>query len=547
MLRKTEKGGDTVKKGFVRLLAAALLVCLLLTGCSGTWLEDMYSLVMRGMMTHFEDMEYVRPDVDAFNDALDGCMEQVPTATKASVLMDSVYEVYQLYYDFTTNYYLANIHYWQDMTDIYWSGEYSYCMERSAEVSAGMDQLLYALADCSLRQELEAEEYFGAGFFDYYDGDSLWDDTFTALMNEEAALLEEYYALNAQAVDAEYYSEEFFSVYGAQMEELFVELVAVRQEIAAYAGYESYPEFAYDFYFYRDYTPEQAMGLVEEIRQELVELYVSMDSSAWQSVYEECSEEQTFEYVRGCAEAMGGTANYAFQAMENAGLYDIAYSQNKYSASFEVFLLSYYTPFIYVCPTLTGQDKLTFAHEFGHFCSDYAAGGSFSGVDVAEVFSQGMEYLSLCYGEDTEALTALKMADSLCVFVEQAAYASFEHQVYSLEGEELTVENVRELYAEIGSSFGFEAYGRDSRDYVLISHFFISPMYVISYVVSNDAAMQIYQAELTEAGAGLALWEDNLATQEMFFLAFLEDAGLESPFAEGRVQQLRAVFESTMK
>ena len=535
-------------KRHVRIFAVMLIVALLLTGCgTGGWMDELYSMLQLGLMTSFDEMEYVRPDVDEFRTQLEGCMEEVQTQKNADKLMDSVYVMYELYYDFCTNYYLADIHYCQDMTDIYWSEEYSYCMENSSEVSAGMDQLLYALADCELREELESDDFFGEGFFDFYDGDSLWDDNFTELMNREAALLDEYYELNALAVDVEYYSEAFFSGYGRKMEEVFVDLIEVRQEIAEYAGYESYPEFAYDFYFYRDYTPKQAVSYLEEIRRELVPLYEKLDSSAWDAAYVECSEEETFAYVKELAEAVGGTAKYAFRLLDGAGLYDISYGENKYSASYEVFLFSYYTPYIFICPSMGGRDKLTFAHEFGHFCSDYAAGGSVAGVDVAEIFSQGLEYLSLCYCADTEALTELKMADSLSVFVEQSAYAAFEHAVYALEGEELTVENVRGLYQDICDGFGFGAFGRDSRDYVLIPHFYISPLYVISYVVSNDAAMQIYRLEQTEAGAGLALWEDNLATEEMFFLAFLEKAGLESPFTDGRAAGIREMFAEILE
>ena len=68
------------------------------------------------------------------------------------------------------------------------------------------------------------------------------------------------------------------------------------------------------------------------------------------------------------------------------------------------------------------------------------------------------------------------------------------------------------------------------------------PMYVISYVVSGDAAMQIYQLELADAGAGLSMLEENLDTQESYFLAFLEQAGLESPFVPGRIPSVAETF-----
>ena len=136
----------------------------------------------------------------------------------------------------------------------------------------------------------------------------------------------------------------------------------------------------------------------------------------------------------------------------------------------------------------------------------------------------------------------MKLADSLSLMVEQTAYASFEHQLYAVTDESLTVEKIRSLYETIGKECGFESWGWDSRDYVMVPHFFTNPLYVVSYVVSNDAAMQIYEAELKTPGAGLAILEDSLATQQAYFLAYVEEAGLESPFRSGRAKELAEIF-----
>ena len=71
-------------------------------------------------------------------------------------------------------------------------------------------------------------------------------------------------------------------------------------------------------------------------------------------------------------------------------------------------------------------------------------------------------------------------------------------------------------------------------------------MYVFSYIVSNDAALQLYQMELENPGSGLACLNENLDVQEPYFLAFLEQAGLESPFAPGRLREVKATFESAL-
>ncbi len=525
------------------LLALILALSLLLSGCNALALGDFFQqigdILQSGMSVPFSQMEYSRPDSGAFLEQVEKTEKLSETETDVEKLMEEVYACYELYYSFYTNYVLANIHYCIDVTDIYWDEEYQHCLDATSQVDAAMDSLLYALADCGLRQELEKDDFFGEGFFSAYEGDSLWDEAFTALMDEEAELLAEYYDLSAEAGPHMAYSDAFFTQWGTKFIDLFTRLVALRQEIADCAGYDNYIGFAYDFYYDRDYTPEQAVSLIGDIQKELSPLYTQMPETVRYPGYAPCTEAQIFAYVKETAGAMGGTVGDAFRLLEENGLYNTAISNKKYDASFEVYLPNYYSPYVFLNPQGIAMDKLTFAHEFGHFCNDYAAGGTVAGVDVAEVFSQAMEYLSLCYNPQGGTLEPVKMADTLGLFVEQSAYACFEHRVYQLEGEEITAENVLAVYRQVGEEFGFAGDYWDSREFVMIPHFFTNPLYIISYVVSADAAMQIYQAELETKGAGLALMEQNLDTDQPLFLAFVEEAGLTSPFESGRAAALR--------
>lgn len=530
-----------------RWIALVLALAIVLIGCSGLSFQELMSQLGSQAITPFSEMVYARPDMDKMESALKDCCTSAETEKNKDVLMDKVWGFYNLYNTFYTQYNLASIYYFRDMTDTSWEAEYSHCAQNAGTAEAMLEELFYTLAACPLRDELEADPAFGEGFFDAYTGESVWDETFLKLMERESVLEEQYYDLCTQAQAVEYYSDEYFIQYGAKMGQVFVELVKLRQEIAAYVGYPDYPSFAYDFYHYRDYTAQQAESYLQEICTELVPLYRQVESGqGTASTWNLCTQKEVLNYAESCTKAMGGIIDEAFQLMLDKGLYDIAYSDKKYNGSFEVYLRDYYAPFVFVSPAGTQHDKLTLMHEFGHFCNDYAAGGSRAGVDVLEVFSQGLEYLSLCYGDEAGALEELKMVDCLRIFVEQAAYATFEHQVYDLTGDKLTVENVYALYEEIGKQFGFDSWGWDSRDFVAIGHFYTDPMYIISYVVSNDAALQLYQMEQEEAGAGVALYKKELATEQTHFLSFIQEAGLENPFAPGRVAEVRKTLEQVL-
>lgn len=523
-----------MKSGTRLLLIFLLVLATVLSGCQ-------FSL-------SYDQMEYTRPDMVNFNSVLEDSCTVALEETNIKKVENAILAFYSVYDDFYTNLNLAFIAYSHDLTDLYWEAEYHYCTEQSATAYAGLDQLYRCLAKSPVRETLEGDNYFGEGYFDSYEGESVYDEYMLSLLSREEELKSQYQMINAESSDVTYYSDEYFTTYGSQMAQVFLELVQLRQEIATYTGYDSYVEFAYDYYHVRDYTPQQAISYLADVRVELVPLYEQINSSDfWDLELSACTESEMLSYVRSMSKAMGGTVKDAFELMSKTEVYDITYSEKKYNTSFEVYLGSYSTPYIFVCPTGSEYDKLTFAHEFGHFCCDYASYGGGQGIDVAEIFSQAMEYLSLSYADDVGQLKKLKMADCLSVYVEQAAYASFEHQVYGLTGEDLTVENIQALYADILSDYGMNVQGRDSRDYVCIPHFYESPLYVISYVVSNDAALQIYELEQEEKGQGLACFEKNMTSSQPYLLAFLEEAGLESPFATGRLTKVRQTLEEILK
>ena len=531
-----------MKKRVTGVLALVLALCLLLGGCAldfGGYFRQVGQLLVGSNQTHFQDMVYTRPNLQDLQTTIDRCCEKLQSAKNLDAVVTIIYEAYAPLDAFSTAYALSNIYYCKDLTSSYWAGEYAFCSENAVIVEAALDQFYRALAQCRFREELEGDNYFGAGFFDNYQGEGVYDEVFTKFLTQEAALESQYYALWNAAGNLDMYSQVFLDNYGLQMEQLYVQLIALRQEMAAYLGYNSYPEFAYDFYYGRDYTCQQTTSYLADIRAELVPLYRQMVGVSGDLQVGYSTESQTLAYVEEMARSMGGTIWQAYQRMAECGLYDISYSPNKYNASFEVYIRGYRSPYLFMNPTLTEYDKLSMAHEFGHFCCDYVTGGSGAGVDVGEIFSQGMEYLSLCHTTDGARLEQMKMFTCLSILVEQAAYASFEQQVYGLQGDALTVENVRALHQQVGEAYGFDTWGFDARSYVYVTHFYTNPMYVISYVVSNDVALQMYQMEKAQAGAGVTALTNAFYSADTGIVAFTGRYGLESPFAAGRIQRIK--------
>ena len=193
------------------------------------------------------------------------------------------------------------------------------------------------------------------------------------------------------------------------------------------------------------------------------------------------------------------------------------------------------------------EDVLSFSHEFGHYVDAYVNYDAFETIDVAECFSQAMEYLMLSYygGDLDEAeidnLYRMKMLDTLELYVQQASFAEFEHRVYAMDPAELSGAILYELSLQLAMDYGYydgenEAYYAMS--WIDIVHFFELPFYVVTYPISNDAAMQIYELEQRQEGTGLEKYLELLPREYDGLIDTLTSHGLESPFQPGRIEQV---------
>ncbi len=533
-----------MKKRLLSFLSL-LLIAALLAGCTPLSAADFQRIIQEffsqgarlsvsNEVTPFSQMEYRRPDLDHLRMLLDEVCEAAKGNDPREIMtrVDDFYEAQDWFYTCSS---LAQINYCLDLTSPYWQEENNFCSNASAEVSRMSEEMHTALAASACRGKLE-RYYYGEGALEAYSGEPLWDGELIALMERESDLVNQYYVQSGEA--GSFLLSLLFPNHRKQAQ-LLVDLIQVRNEIAAYAGYDSYPAFANDYYYYRDYTLGQLDDYLEEIRTELAPVY--------QQVWEEISlprvtSQETLDYVSSAAERMGGTVQQAAQLMLNAGLYDIAPGSNKYNSSFELYLVSYGEPFLFINPQQSAVDFLSLAHEFGHFCNDYATQGYASGIDVCEFFSQGMEYLTLCCSPASEELTGFKLQDSLATYVEQACFARFEQEMYQIPPEQLSVDALCDLYVSVSQEYGYDPSDFSRYEFVSIEHFYTSPMYIPSYILSNDAALQLYRLECENPGEGLRRYEENLTSEEPYLLAFLEEAGLESPFTPDRIGRIAEFF-----
>ena len=484
---------------------------------------------------HFSKLEYNRPDVQEVLTAQEACKTAAQSGDWEQ-LSGAVTEYLELYARFDTMLQLATIHYSLDLTDSAWEEEYNYCSEQMVTVDLGGRHLGYFLAATEFVDQLEGEEYFGKNGLLYYKGENYLTEEVAQLLQEESSLQNQYYVLTEGVSAPDGVSLEALG-------ELLVQLVKLRQRIATAAGFDSYGDFAYDYLYHRDYSTDQIRTYLDQVRNEVVPVLNSVGSYAPGS--KSPASGSTFKYVKELSQNAGGTIAEAFELLETGELYDLSYADTKMVAGFTTYLLSYDVPYVFLNP-LGGGAAVGFTHEFGHFCDGYVSGGRRPNVDTAEVYSQGMEYLSMFYADGTQ--NASEAYALLRIYALGAANADFELRLYELPEEEVTAENIVKLYAQVGTEWKLSYFGSFSKQGLLMTlHFYLSPMYMLSYSISCDTALQLYELEVQEAGAGLQCYEKLLASDQVQLLSLIGEAGLRSPFEPGAIEKSRDTFAQMMK
>ena len=531
-----------------------------------------------GDMPKFSQIVYRRPDLDAVTadyESLIAALEQNELSVKEAV--DRLETVYAEYDDFTTMGTVAELRWYHDVTDEFYADESDWFLENEPVMDQLFESLCTACANCSIAEELD-EQFWGGWVVDAYQGEApqTMDPEFVALLQKENELIAEYRRASADPTvrwkgrersfwdlqeddsltEAEWNEirELYYDKYTPILGEIYLRLVAVRQEMASYLELESYEDYAYGALYSRDYEPEQAEALLEAVRQELAPLYDELDlNRCWDELrYTELNEEENLEAIFTAARKMGGTIRSAYRDMERYELYDIAVSEKKGNLSFQTYLYTYDNPYVFVKTEGYSDDILSFGHEFGHFVDAWYNRNATDSHDLSEVFSQGMEYLLLSYVPEDyrEELRSYKLLDTVDTFTQQGSYAEFEHEVFARPAAEWSVDELNELSLKLAQDFGYCRAGDEvyyAKSWIDITHFFENPFYVVSYCVSNVPAVEIYGLESGAEGAGLEAWNRMLPRERDGFLeTVMDQGGLSNPFDGEQIRKIAALIRENI-
>lgn len=560
-----------------RLLAAAL--CLLLTagGCAAappeeTWalqetfepLEDPIFDVLANALSHggaapvqavgreglvpFGEMVYTRPDAGAIEERLYQIAEAVRAsqdAPGAAVLL--LKEAGELWDSYLTALNLALIHYDINTTDAYWAEEYAYCSSVEGALRVALAHVQGSAA------ALQGETAMDASAFD--------QEQYLSLQAREQSLLSEYNDLrnNAYTIVGDetiYYADDlpfasamaWLEAFTPRLSEIYAELVGVRNGIARCFGYANYAE-----YIFADsgYTTTMVRTLLEALETYYAPLYRE-DLDAYREPDLRVEADQMISFMRTIFSQLDPQLAESLDVMETYQLSSLEATAEKAPGAFTTYLADYGAPFICMCYTGSYGSFTTLLHEFGHFNDMYRnEAAMYETPEISEIFSTALVMLAsdrydLVMDAETAALCKYcEVNEIYLTALEQGALLSLELEAYTMPEGSLSTETLCSLAENAWRDMGLPESPVARVSWMQTPHLYETPFYVLSYIVSGNVALQIWEMDGRDPAAGFAVYNELLTAamdEDATFLEIVEGCGLASPFAVAEVARQAEVI-----
>ncbi len=366
-------------------------------------------------------------------------------------------------------------------------------------------------------------------------------------------------------IDAAYQDLQSDPELNAKMIPLYIELVQNNNRLAQILGFDNYYVYAYKDGYNRDYGAEQSQSMLTYAAQYLLpamEGAYSKFSEAYQNLTEE---EKTamvlYEYGSYDKIEQPYLQNYlnilpATTCNKMLDMFDgdILLMGDRSSAMENAFTTTI-GPDRALCFFGPGCDNtLTVIHEVGHYYACQFHDLNDIPLDLAEVHSQGNEWLFTAFLKDEmsenlhTALANYKMFNDLAIVIIGLTIDAFEYKVYTHpDPGKLTGADLDQMMADVCEVFGgLEYFSENITDMQTYWRLVVveQPVYYISYAVSALAAMDLYTLAQEDYNKALECYV-NLSEKldpEKGFLGNLTDAGIQSPFEEDIYRQLYELF-----
>ena len=553
-------------------------------------------------MEKFSQLEYARPNMEAARAAFQAALDRFEAAATYEEARAAYLECDGATLDADTLRSIAHIRNTLDTTDEFYDKEMEYFNEEGLKILPLSKRFLELTLTTPFRAEFERE--FGRHMFDQAELNKktkrpeIMED-----LVQEGKLTADYRKATAKAKtifrgrECNFYGllkhmesedrmerkeafeawAELYERISPELDEIFSQLVKVRDTMAKKLGFPSYTELAYLNRGRMDYTPEDAakfrrqvlnviVPAVDELRKRQAER-IGVDKLSY---YDE-----NFLLPGGNADPVGGEdalipialkmyremspqTEEFFTFMTDYELFDLTTRPGKHMGGYCSRLPKYKAPFIFSNFNGTAGDARVLTHEAGHAFAGYTASRKqilrayeSSTSEINEIHSMSMEYFAYpwmkdFFGEDKEAdAKYAHMMGELCNIPYMVCVDEFQHRVY--ERPEMTAMERRAVWRELEQKYlpwrdyDTNAFLEEGGFWMQKQHIFMYPFYYIEYALAQVCSQELYGRMKEDPSAA---WSDYLRLCEaggsLGYFELLKLANLSNPFEAGTVQKSTA-------
>lgn len=546
----------------------------------------------------FKDLPYVRPDFAKVKTELAAITEKMKNADSYEEAKAAYFDFESIMSDLRDAYTIVSIRHTVDTRDKFYDDENEFLSEAFPELSPYTVAFSNALYDGKFKADFEEE--FGKQLLSMIELErKSFSEKNIPLQQKEAKLCNEYEKIIASAeidFDGEkrnlygvmkYFEdedrevrkaawkkyEEFFASHEKRFEEIWDELIKVRNEQGRNLGFENFIPLGYMQQGRTDYNAADVASFREQVKEELVPLCSKLYEAQAKRlnldkvrVYDEnCvfadgnatpigNDDELVEIAREMYKDMSKETGEFIDFMIDHELLDLKNKPGKASTGYMTSILKYKAPFVFSCFNGTIGDIQVLTHELGHAFAGYEAMRNqpiadyySESTDIAEIHSMSMEqfaypYAEKFFGDKADKFRFQHLQEAITFVPFGVAVDEYQHIVYAhpeLTPKERTAEwkKLEAKYMPWRDYDGMEFFGRGGWWYHKI-HIFLYPFYYINYTLTTMGAME-FKKKMHEDKT--SAWNDYMNLCKVggskSYLETLAYANLSDPFKPGSVKK----------
>ena len=547
----------------------------------------------------FKDIQYTRPDCEAFQKLAEDNAEKIKNAVSYSEAKKIFLEFDKAESEFFD---MGNIAYIR-----HYDKENEFLNEKTPELMPSLLAFSNAVYDSRFKPDFVAE--FGEQMFAEIElRRKSFSEKNIPLLQKEARLCNEYEKIIASADilfdgkhlnlygimsyfenpdrnvrhDAYKAYSKFYESNEENFERIWDELIKVRTEMGKNLGFENYIPLGYMNQGRTDYDEKDVAAFREQVREELVpfcaklyeaqakrigvdkvkaydEAYLFNDGNAVPVGDDDFLIEQAREMYHDMSKETGEFVDF----MLGHDLLDVKNKPKKASTGYMTGLNSIKAPFVFSCFNHTTGDVQVLTHEFGHAFAGYMAMRNqpvstyySESTDIAEIHSMSMEqfaypYAEKFFGDKADKFRFSHLQEALTFVPFGVAVDEYQHIVYAnpeLTPKQRTAEwkKLEEKYMPWREYDDIDFFAKGGWWYHKI-HIFLYPFYYINYTLTTMGAME-FKKKMHEDKE--SAWKDYLnlckVGGSLGYKETLKYANLSLPFEKGSVKRAVSYAEDIL-